>query len=79
MLVRCGHTVTILARSAARLESARLELEACKQALEQKVLALEADVSNRLILERAVGQAISHNGPPSLLMTSAGPRLRGKI
>ena len=79
MLVRSGHTVTILARSAARLESARLELEACKQALEQEVLALEADVSNRLILERAVGQAISHNGPPSLLVTSAGLAYVGRF
>jgi 3-dehydrosphinganine reductase len=64
--------VSIIARTRATLDAAAAEIAAARQSTAQRVLALPADVSARLALERAIAAAVEQAGPPDLLVTSAG-------
>lgn len=67
-----GATVSIIARDRAKLAQAQAEIEQCRLRPSQRVLALSADVSDRLQAEQAVNQAIEQLGAPKVLMTCAG-------
>lgn len=71
-LARQGADVTIIARGQARLEQAQQDIEAAGTRSGQQVLALSADVSDRLQAENAIQAAIAQLGAPRLLITSAG-------
>lgn len=67
-----GANVSIIARDRAKLEQAKAEIEPCCLRPSQQVLALSADVANRLQAEQAVNRAIEQLGSPDVLMTCAG-------
>lgn len=71
-LTQQGYNVTIMARGQERLDLAQEAIQAASIQAGQRVLALSADVSDRHQAESAIGEAIFHLGPPSLLITSAG-------
>ncbi|NEP76239.1 SDR family oxidoreductase [Okeania sp. SIO2G5] len=71
-LARRGTNVTIIARGQERLDRARQDIVAASIRADQQVLALSADVSDRLQAEWGIQEAIARLGPPSVLITSAG-------
>jgi 3-dehydrosphinganine reductase len=71
-LSQAGAHITIIARTASRLETAKAEIEAAQTLSEQKVLALAADVACALEVTAAIKTAIAQIGSPNLLITSAG-------
>ncbi|PZD73269.1 putative NAD-dependent oxidoreductase [Acaryochloris thomasi RCC1774] len=72
MLAQQGASLTLIARTASKLEETRQAIE--RQGLQnsQQVLTLTADVSDRAQVEKAIGDAIATLGPPDLLITCAG-------
>ncbi|HEY9645532.1 MAG TPA: SDR family oxidoreductase [Chroococcidiopsis sp.] len=79
-LVREGVNVSIIARSQSRLDAARDSLARSQpqpnqptgQPIAQRILALSADVSDRLQAEQAIQTAIAQLGAPDWLITCAG-------
>jgi 3-dehydrosphinganine reductase len=71
-LSQAGAHITIIARTASRLETAKAEIEAAQTLSGQKVLALAADVACALEVTAAIETAIAQIGSPDLLITSAG-------
>jgi 3-dehydrosphinganine reductase len=69
LLVQQGMNVSIVARDCAKLEQAKAEIQ---QAGRAHVVALSADVSDRLQAEQAIHAAIGQLGAPNLLITCAG-------
>lgn len=69
---KLGANVTIIARTPSKLETATLAIAAVKATPQQQVLALAADVAQRLQITEAIVTAISQLGPPNILITSAG-------
>jgi 3-dehydrosphinganine reductase len=67
-----GANVTIVARSADRLATAKVEIEQARASSEQQVVTISADVSDRAQAEQAVQQAVAQLGVPDIVMTSAG-------
>ncbi|MGK7874687.1 MAG: SDR family oxidoreductase [Xenococcaceae cyanobacterium] len=72
LLAREGCHISIIARTQTKLEAAKAEIEAARANPNQQVVAISADVSNRVQIEEAIKTAIDQIGPPDLLITSAG-------
>ncbi len=72
LLASFGSNITIIARDCSKLEAAKAEIEAKCLHSNQQVIALSADIADRLQANRAIDTAIKHNGLPSLLVNSAG-------
>jgi 3-dehydrosphinganine reductase len=72
LLASQGANISIVARSPARLETARAEIEAACLLPKQRVLTFSADVSVRSQAEQAMQAAIEQLGAPDLLITCAG-------
>lgn len=71
-LAREGAHVSIVARGRARLDEAKEAIAAARKTREQRVGVFVADVTERKQVAGAVAAAIEENGPPDILMTSAG-------
>ncbi|MEO0768938.1 MAG: SDR family oxidoreductase [Cyanobacteria bacterium J06649_4] len=71
-LAKQGTHVTIIARSADRLQLAKSAIEAVSIAPIPMVLSLSADVSDEVQATQAIEDAIAQLGPPDLLITCAG-------
>lgn len=67
-----GANVSIIARGQERLRAAQVEIEQARASDRQQVIALSADVSDRLAAEQAIQSAIEQLGPPRVLVTAAG-------
>jgi 3-dehydrosphinganine reductase len=67
-----GYNVTILARDAARLETARIEIESTRRGTDQRVLAISVDVVDAQAVQSAVSNAVNAFGAPALVVASAG-------
>jgi 3-dehydrosphinganine reductase len=67
-----GAHVTIIARDRDRLEAAKLEIEARKIDRTQQIIAIAADVSDRLSIETAIHTAIEQLARVDLLIACAG-------
>lgn len=76
-LARRGAHVSIIARDPERLEAARTVVAAACVDVGQRVLAFAADVSDRAGVGAAIRTAIGRNGPPDMLVTSAGIAVPG--
>jgi len=72
LLFSQGANVTILARNRDKLDTALAEIETARCSPQQRAIALEADVSDRPSLERAISEAIEQLGDPDLFVASAG-------
>lgn len=72
LLAKEGSNITIIARDLKKLEATQSVLEKLCKSPEQKILALQADVSDRRSIEQAIKTAIAQIGPPDILVTSAG-------
>ncbi|PSF35718.1 short-chain dehydrogenase [Aphanothece hegewaldii CCALA 016] len=72
LLASLGNNITIISRDINKLEAAKQEIKSVCISPEQKVLALAADVSDRLSIESAIFTAIEQISPPDILITSAG-------
>lgn len=72
LFARQGSHISIISRNSDKLKLAKLEIENECISSEQKVMIFSADVSDRLQIEQAIQTAIEKNGPPDLLITSAG-------
>lgn len=67
-----GMNISVFARDRERLAAAKTDIEGCRRDPAQQVLALPVDVSARVQVENAVGQAVSELGQPRLLVACAG-------
>ncbi|NEO97090.1 MAG: SDR family oxidoreductase [Moorea sp. SIO3G5] len=80
LLAQKGANLTLIARDAAKLEQAKVEIEAMGCSFgtalrthpQAKILTISADVSQQIQVEAAIDQAIDQIGPADLLITSAG-------
>ncbi len=72
LLASKGCQISLIARTQGKLEAAKAEIEAARASPNQRVLAISADVSERMQIEAAIKSAIDQIGPPDLLITSAG-------
>ncbi|MEW6669025.1 MAG: SDR family oxidoreductase [Thermodesulfobacteriota bacterium] len=79
LVARKGACISVIARNPERLEAARKEIQASGIQSDQRVIALSADVSDRLQAENAVTAAIGELGPPDLVVTSAGTAYPGRF
>ena len=77
LLAASGANLTIIARSAEKLEIAKGEIEAAKLDSKQRVFTQVADVSDRLILENVIDNSVKELGAPDMLITSAGISVPG--
>ncbi|HAF63015.1 MAG TPA: short-chain dehydrogenase [Anaerolineaceae bacterium] len=71
-LVALGTNVWILARRQNTLQSASQELEKVKLHKDQRIITIQADVSDYSALKIALEKAIAQYGAPDLLVNSAG-------
>lgn len=71
-LARQGWNLSLIARDPARLQEAHEILAAEKRDNNQSIYTCRADVADQSQVENAIQQAIGVNGPPLLLVTSAG-------
>lgn len=78
-LAERGMHVWLLAQRKDILETARLELEACRHDPDQKIATISMDVSDLDQVHAAVDQIIKTSGPPDLLVNSAGVTHPGYI
>jgi 3-dehydrosphinganine reductase len=72
LLASQGANVSIIARSQSKLDLAQAEIAQAGLSAKQRVIALSADLSDRLQAEQAIHQAIEQLGAPGLLITCAG-------
>lgn len=72
LLAQKGSHVSIIARTPAKLETAKTEIEAVRADATQRVVALPADVTEYNQVARAIETAATQLGPPDVLITSAG-------
>jgi 3-dehydrosphinganine reductase len=72
LFVSEGANVSIIARDRAKLESAKLELEAAKVNPSQQIFTFAANVRHGAQIEEAIHTCIATLGTPDILMTSAG-------
>ena len=72
LLAKAGANLTIIARTQTKLEIAKAEIETCRVDSNQQLIALSADVADRVQVQKVVADAIAQLGPPDLLITSAG-------
>ncbi|MBV8652113.1 MAG: SDR family NAD(P)-dependent oxidoreductase [Alphaproteobacteria bacterium] len=70
-LAAAGWDLTLLARDAARLAAARGELSGTGDT-PRRIQVASVDVADREAVEQAVAAAIAAQGPPALLVASAG-------
>lgn len=78
ILINGGH-VAILARRAELLSAASEDLASSKVSPDQKIITLQADVTEKQTLERAIQEFIQSNGLPDLVFNSAGVAHPGKF
>jgi 3-dehydrosphinganine reductase len=71
-LAAAGAHITIVARRPDRLAEAQREIEQARAKPTQRVVSVAADVALCSAAERAVHEAIAQNGPPDIVITSAG-------
>jgi len=71
-LVQEGFSVSLIARRQSQLDIAKESLAQNLISIDQKILLLSADVSNREQITAALNSAIEKMGPPDVLITSAG-------
>lgn len=76
-LAERGLAVTLIARDPAKLDQARIEVEARRRDPARPVQAIPADVADEAAVTAAIHQAVAVAGPPSLLITSAGIAVPG--
>jgi 3-dehydrosphinganine reductase len=72
LLASKGAHISIIGRTQAKLEVAKTEIEAARLHPNQRVVAISANVADRVQVEQAINTAINQIGPPDLLITSAG-------
>ncbi|MBF2018694.1 MAG: SDR family oxidoreductase [Hydrococcus sp. C42_A2020_068] len=72
LLASKGANISIIARDRAKLEAAKLEIEAAKINSKQQIFSVEADVAQRSQIEQAIQTCIATVGTPDILITSAG-------
>ncbi|NEO72478.1 MAG: SDR family oxidoreductase [Moorea sp. SIO3H5] len=80
LLAQKGANLTLIARDAAKLEQAKVEIEGMRSQSgfkgtthpQAKILTISADVSQQIQVEAGIEQAIDQIGPADLLITSAG-------
>ena len=77
LLAASGANLTIIARSAEKLETAKAEIDAVKLHPEQRVLTRVADVSERPMLENVIDNSVKELGEPDVLIASAGISIPG--
>lgn len=72
LLASQGVHISIIARTQTKLEAAKADIEAARVRSDQRIIALCADVADRVQAEQAIKAAIDQIGSPDLLITSAG-------
>ncbi|NJP20631.1 MAG: SDR family oxidoreductase [Hydrococcus sp. CRU_1_1] len=72
LLVSEGANVSIIARDRAKLESAKIEIEAAKVNPSQQIFTFAANVRHGAQIEEAIQTCITTLGTPDILITSAG-------
>jgi 3-dehydrosphinganine reductase len=72
LLVGQGADLSLVARDRSKLDAAGEQVEAAKAAEDQRVRLYCADVSDRMQVETAFSAILRDQGPPDLLVTSAG-------
>ncbi len=78
-LVAKGSHVAILARRRELLDGAVKELEALKVQGDQKILAIQSDVTQKMDVEKALTGFVSKHGVPDFVFNSAGVAHPGKF
>jgi 3-dehydrosphinganine reductase len=72
LLMQGGTNLTLVARNQQKLEAVQTQLQALQIDSNQQVIIQAVDLARRDQAEQAISTAISHLGPPDLLITSAG-------
>jgi 3-dehydrosphinganine reductase len=72
LLASQGADVTIIARDRYKLEAAKQEIEEVKVNKDRHILAIPADVSDRISIENAIKSAIEQLGRVDILINCAG-------
>ncbi len=72
LLASLGSNITIIARDRTRLEAAKIEIESKCLHSNQQIIAVNADIADRVQATKAINTAIEHNDVPSFLINSAG-------
>ncbi|MDZ8079012.1 MAG: SDR family oxidoreductase [Nostoc sp. SerVER01] len=72
LLASEGAHISIVARNQTKLEAAKAEIEALRAHPNQRVIAISADVADRVQAQQALKTAIDQIGFVNLLITSAG-------
>lgn len=72
LLAGKGANISIVARDRDKLEAAKAEIANACLLPQQKIIALSADVADRISVDRAIQTAIEELGSPDLLLTCAG-------
>ena len=74
-----GAHLSLVARDAARLEAARERVRPFSADRGQKILLYPADVMDRIMVEKTFSAIVQDQGPPDLLVTSAGVVTPGRF
>lgn len=77
LLAKDGFNISIIARNADKLETAKQEITAVTVSSQQKILSFVADVAKLKEVTEVIEQAIALQGTPDLLITSAGIAIPG--
>ena len=77
LLASMGINVSLIARDFQKLQIAKQEINKARIKKEQQILTLTADVTKELEITAAIKEAISLQGIPDLLITSAGIAIPG--
>jgi len=72
LLASEGAHISIIARNERKLEGAKAEIEAVRANPNQRIIAISADVADRIQAQEAIKTAIEQIGFVNLLITSAG-------
>ncbi len=72
LLASEGAHISIIARNERKLEGAKAEIEAVRANPNQRIIAISADVADRIQAQQAIKTAIEQIGFVDLLITSAG-------
>ena len=77
LLASEGANISIIARDADKLETAKQEITAVTVSPQQKILSFVADVAKLKEVTEVIQNAIAQQGTPDLLITSAGIAIPG--
>jgi 3-dehydrosphinganine reductase len=72
LLASLGCHITIIGRDHTRLEAAKVEISSKCLDSNQQVIALSADIADKVQATEAINTAIERNGLPNFLINSAG-------